>query len=112
MLSEQPYTTYHPDGTVAMHTLFTCSSLDTTLRAKVRTNEEWELVPEYRESWSMQKDEGQRQVLDAVVSWRYGACTNGGSLFGCSVLCMNRPISRFCFQGHRARMCVPPPWQT
>ena len=25
-------------------------------------------------------------MLDAVVSWGYGVCTNVGSLFGCSVL--------------------------
>ena len=55
-------------------------------KAKVRTDEEWELAPEYRESWSVRQDEGQRQVLDAVLSWGYGVCTNGGSLSGCSVL--------------------------
>ena len=29
-------------------------------KAKVHTNEEWELAPEYRERCSMQQDEGQR----------------------------------------------------
>ena len=29
-------------------------------KAKVRTIEEWEIVPEYRKSWSMRQDEGQR----------------------------------------------------